>query len=129
MSSHLSSAQISEIKQRLDERFRQLQSEIHDHLVNADDAKYAEIAGQVHDLADESFADLLADLNYTVIDAHVKELQAIEKTLYNIQTNNDYGTCQDCGVEIPFERLQVAPTSTRCVNCQQTYENKFQRGA
>lgn len=129
MSTHLSNSQVNEIKQLLNERFRQLQNDIHDHLLNAEDGKYADIAGQVHDMGDESVADLLADLNYTVIDNHVRELQAIEKTLYQIQTGDQYGVCIDCGIDIPFERLQVAPTTTRCFNCQQDFEKKYKRGA
>ncbi len=128
MSSHLSQEQLNEIKSTLDTRYKALQKEIHDHLINSGDAKYAEIAGQVHDMADESVADLLADLNYTVIDKNVEELKAIEKALYTIQTGGDYGVCIDCGVDIPFERLKVEPTAQRCVDCQSAYEAKFKRG-
>ena len=128
MSAHLSAEQLKQITVQLKERFANLQNEVHEHLMNANDEKYAEIAGQVHDRGDESVADLLADLNYTVIDNHVKEMQTIEKTLFNI-SKKDYGQCVDCGVDIPFARLKVTPTATRCVDCQQSYEDKFQRGA
>lgn len=33
-----------------------------------------------------------------------------------------YGTCVDCGADIPFARLEVLPFSNRCVGCQEAYE-------
>lgn len=30
-----------------------------------------------------------------------------------------YGTCEDCGVEIPFERLEAVPDAVLCINCQE----------
>ena len=30
-----------------------------------------------------------------------------------------YGKCENCGQEIPFERLEARPTATLCVNCKQ----------
>lgn len=29
-----------------------------------------------------------------------------------------YGTCEDCGVEIPFERLEAIPDAVLCIDCQ-----------
>jgi RNA polymerase-binding protein DksA len=34
----------------------------------------------------------------------------------------DYGSCQDCGAVIPFDRLRAQPMATRCVACQQRSE-------
>lgn len=34
----------------------------------------------------------------------------------------DFGSCQDCGCSIPFDRLQAQPMATRCVTCQQRAE-------
>jgi RNA polymerase-binding transcription factor DksA len=33
-----------------------------------------------------------------------------------------YGTCRDCGREIPPERLRVMPEAVRCVDCQRHVE-------
>ena len=33
-----------------------------------------------------------------------------------------YGTCQHCGTEIPFERLQVQPSAKFCVECKDAQE-------
>ena len=30
-----------------------------------------------------------------------------------------YGTCENCGKQIPLERLEAVPTATLCVDCKQ----------
>lgn len=49
------------------------------------------------------------------------ELKDIANTLTAID-EDDYGFCEECDKVIPFERLQVKPTSTLCVSCQQKHE-------
>ncbi len=34
----------------------------------------------------------------------------------------EYGQCVDCGVDIPFARLEAQPAAARCVPCQERYE-------
>ena len=45
------------------------------------------------------------------------ELARIEGALRRIEAG-DYGNCFVCGEEIDVRRLTVAPTSTRCVQCE-----------
>lgn len=33
--------------------------------------------------------------------------------------------CKDCGVQIPEERLKAVPHTTRCVQCQQEAEQRY----
>lgn len=33
-----------------------------------------------------------------------------------------YGTCTDCGADIPPDRLDAVPEAVRCVDCQRTLE-------
>ena len=35
---------------------------------------------------------------------------------------DDIVYCEDCGKQIPPQRLRVVPTATRCVDCQRKYE-------
>ncbi len=34
------------------------------------------------------------------------------------------GICEDCGKPIPAKRLEAIPGATRCVKCQEIYENE-----
>ena len=50
-----------------------------------------------------------------------EELNQVEEALRRIE-NGSYGECIDCGVDIPFARLDVAPEASRCIACQEKVE-------
>lgn len=57
------------------------------------------------------------------LDAHESaELDAIAAALQRMDAGT-YGTCIDCGVSIPFKRLQAAPQALRCIHCQARRES------
>ena len=101
-----------------------LRGEIRAHLLSSDQEQYAELAGQVHDTGDESVADLLADVNTAVLSRLIVELRQVEAALARIG-DGSYGVCEDCGVAIPFARLQAYPAATRCVADQERHEKMF----
>lgn len=43
-------------------------------------------------------------------------LQLIEAALGRLDSG-EYGFCTDCGEDIPAKRLEIDPTTTRCVDC------------
>ena len=49
-----------------------------------------------------------------------KQLDQVEAALRAIAAGS-YGRCQHCHQPIPFERLQILPYATMCVNCQAQY--------
>ncbi|MCW5828650.1 MAG: TraR/DksA family transcriptional regulator [Deltaproteobacteria bacterium] len=53
--------------------------------------------------------------------ADQKILERVDAALQRINTP-DFGTCADCGDEIPFKRLMAVPYSERCVACQEIVE-------
>jgi DnaK suppressor protein len=50
-----------------------------------------------------------------------EEERRIEEARRALAAGN-YGTCVDCGQEIPAERLQAVPEAIRCVDCQRHVE-------
>jgi RNA polymerase-binding protein DksA len=44
-------------------------------------------------------------------------LKAIDAALSRLERGR-YGKCEDCGLNIPLERLRALPLATRCVDCQ-----------
>ncbi|OUS06139.1 hypothetical protein A9Q96_10275 [Rhodobacterales bacterium 52_120_T64] len=46
----------------------------------------------------------------------IVEIHAIKNALLRLE-EGEYGYCEDCGEDIPAKRLELAPTSVRCVNC------------
>ena len=78
MPSVLSDKQINELKKQLKQRFFELREEIRQELLESDNEHFIELAGQVHDMEEESVADLLVDLNLAIIDQHVEEIREID---------------------------------------------------
>jgi DnaK suppressor protein len=117
----LTENQLLEFKMQLKDRFCDVREEIRQELIRSDDQHFIDLAGQVHDLEDESVADLLVDLNLAMIDMHVEEIRDIDASLMSI-ARGSYGKCIDCGIDIAVERLQANLTAKRCTPCQSAYE-------
>jgi|SRR5689334_8520839 DnaK suppressor protein len=63
-----------------------------------------------------------------VVDTRARQLEAIDRAIADIDAGR-YGTCRECGEEIPAARLKVMPFATRCVGCQARVEQGFDRAA
>lgn len=55
-----------------------------------------------------------------------KELSMIEDALQSIEKGT-YGTCDNCGAEIPLERLEAMPMTTMCKKCKEADEQLIDR--
>jgi DnaK suppressor protein len=113
--------QPSTMKARLRERAAQLRAEIQHTLERSSDETHVKIAEQVRDTEDDSFSNLVVDLNLAEIDRDADELRRIDTALARI-SEGSYGVCETCGQEIPEARLQAEPTALRCVQCQELHE-------
>jgi len=56
-------------------------------------------------------------------DRERKLIKKIDQTLERIE-KDDYGYCDDCGVEIGIRRLEARPTATLCIDCKSLQEIK-----
>jgi RNA polymerase-binding protein DksA len=121
MTTRLEPRQLDELRSTLLARARQLRDEIRQTLVKSDSEQYLQIADAVRDLEDESFADLMVDVNFAEIDRDLEELRAVDAAMLRI-ADGSYGTCEHCGRKIDFERLQAAPFANRCFDCQTMHE-------
>src|SRR5688572_26046667 len=79
------------------------------------------VAGTVPDPGDESVATLIKDLDHADVSRDVAELRSLEAARGRMQEGS-YGVCIGCGADIPFARLQAAPSAERCIECQENYE-------
>lgn len=121
MSKRLDGRQVSSLKSVLRDRAARLREEIRQTLLKSDSEQYAQIANEVRDLEDESFADLIVDVNLAEIDRDLDELRAVEDALRRI-AEGSYGSCEECGLVIEPHRLKATPSATRCFDCQTTFE-------
>jgi RNA polymerase-binding protein DksA len=127
MSYKLEADKLEALKASMRSRAVQLRDEIRQTLVKSDLEHYVQIADDVRDLEDESFADLMVDVNLAEIDRDLEELRLIEAAMARINEGS-YGNCEDCDTPIEYERLSAAPFASRCFDCQTSFErNHFQR--
>lgn len=120
--SHLNSKQTHDLEQQLRAQAATLRAEIRDELLRSDDEHFIDLAGRVHDLAEEAVADLLADTSIAIIDRQIGELREVESALRRISSGG-FGLCVDCGEPIEERRLQAMPSASRCIRCQERAEN------
>jgi len=120
----LSDEQLDTLKHLLTAERTRLRGEIHEHLLATDREQYSELAGQVHDAGEESVADLLNDVNVAVLGRLIIELREAEAALERISTGA-YGLCEDCGIDIPYARLQAYPAARRCIEHQELHEKMY----
>ena len=120
----LSQQQLTEFRVWLRAQKAALLEEIRRELLQSDNEHYIDLATTVHDVGEESVADLLSDLDLAVIHRHVNEVRDIEDALQRI-AEGVYGMCLDCEGEVGYERLSVYPTAKRCYDCQDHHEKGF----
>lgn len=94
--------------------------------VNAQD-DYVQLASEVPDPGDLSFANLSVDLGNAAVTRDLHELRAVELARKRIASGT-YGECIFCGYPIPFERLQAMPAAERCAPCQENFERTHHEG-
>ena len=72
---------------------------------------------------DDAVADLETSLDAAAAARESKELREVERAIERLHSP-DFGSCEDCGTDIPVARLQVSLTATRCIACQTRYEKE-----
>ena len=121
MSHNLEPRHTEELRNTLKARARQLREEIRQTLRKSDDEQYTMIADQVRDLEDDSFADLMVDVNLAEIDRDLQELRLIDAAFLRMG-DGTYGICDSCDSPIEIERLRATPFASRCFDCQSAFE-------
>ncbi len=80
------------------------------HHLQEDAANYA-------DPSDRATQEEEFSLELRTRDRERKLIRKIDKTLDRID-KDDYGFCDQCGIEIGIRRLEARPTATLCIDCK-----------
>ncbi len=109
---YMSDDQLEHFKELLLAWKRQLQEEVERtvHHMRDDATNYADPADRA--TQEEEFA-----LELRTRDRERKLIRKIDQTLEKIR-KDDYGYCEQCGVEIGLRRLEARPTATLCIDCK-----------
>ncbi|MGH8492837.1 MAG: RNA polymerase-binding protein DksA [Moraxellaceae bacterium] len=80
-------------------------------------------SGSLPDPNDRATQEEEFSLELRTRDRERKLIKKIDQTLERIE-KDDYGYCDDCGVEIGIRRLEARPTATLCIDCKSLAEIK-----
>ncbi len=122
---NLNQQQKHRLSQVLASREQALREDIRREVSTQDD--YMQLASEVPDPGDQSFANLSVDLGNAAVTRDLQELKQVELARKRMESGT-YGECASCGYPIPFERLQAMPAAQRCAPCQENYERTHGEG-
>lgn len=117
----LDASQLGAISRLLAQRAEELREQIRAKLGEAADAAFS----TDHQWSDSGAALAEAGVEYAEAQRDIVELRAILMALPRIEEGT-YGTCVDCGVDIPAARLIAQPAALTCVACQSGRERRGQ---
>lgn len=111
---------LGKIRQELIERKQLLQEE----LIRLYKERFAD---EVQDAGDQALTSTMEFLSSSLQDSRVEEYNRITRALDMIE-DGTYGICVDCHEPILEKRLKSYPNATRCILCQELYEERLQEG-
>ena len=117
----INTGRYSDLKKMLDERRREILSEVQGRIR---DQREADAWGKVHEVLDageSSEADIQEDLEFALIQMKAETLTKINDALGRLEEGT-YGYCSDCGGEISEQRLRALPFAVRCKPCEEARE-------
>jgi len=106
------------IKKELTKRKQELEDQLIQ--MHEDQTKFPQdVTGQ--DLGDQASSSVMESLRTSLQDTELDEYSRITKALKLIEEGT-YGVCIDCSKKIAEKRLESYPNATRCVICQEEFE-------
>ncbi len=119
--SEKSNERCMKLKKNLLEKKRELWIKVRDEYFRKLGKEYNDQFSNPQDMEDLSLVDLIEDTGLKIADIHKEQLVQMEDALRKLEEGT-YGICDECGVEIDEERLEVMPFTTLCVRCQEKRE-------
>ena len=113
----LDKATLARFGAALERRRTELEQDIRAKLAAARDVAGSAMIDQVIEGGDYANADLIAALDIAEVQRDVIELRELNAARARIDAAT-YGSCVDCGTDIPLERLEAYPAAIRCTACQ-----------
>jgi len=120
----LTQQQTQKLHTAIEQRRDALLAELREDVERVRRDRHDELAGSATDAGDESVATLIADLDHADMGRDLNELRELEAAR-NRLADGRYGTCDDCGGEIGYERLKANPAAVRCIACQTRHEKTY----
>lgn len=107
---------IEAVRKELLERKRELEQD----MVKLEQEKFIEDAGG-QDIGDQTLNSMMENLRSSLQDTKIGDYKRIVDALTMID-DGTYGICSDCQKPISEKRLKSFPNATRCIACQEAFE-------
>ena len=107
-----------EERQRVEHALARLRDE---HAGSLDDEVEEVSPTADNNLAETASATLGREIDYTLGDNAEQVISEIDAALERIE-DGSYGTCSNCGEEIPRARLEANPWASLCIDCKRRAE-------
>ncbi len=120
MSTHLTAGQRALLEAALQQRQRQLDRQLSEHLGGQSRAEHTRELVQ-QDVREVAQREEEREIDMAISDLETRELGVVSAALRRLQSG-EYGRCVDCDGEIPFDRLKAEPWALRCVACESARE-------
>lgn len=76
------------------------------------------------DMGDQATAETDRNFMLRLRDRERMLLKKIDETIDRIDNNEDFGICEECGLEIGIKRLEARPVTTYCIECKTRQEEE-----
>ena len=124
--SEMAQTRYAELKQILEERRREILSEVQEKMRDVRSEGPSSEGQGVLDAAETSEADIQDDIEFALIQMKSETLKRIEEALARLDEGT-FGYCFECGDEISERRLRALPFAVRCKDCEEAREIAAQR--
>jgi DnaK suppressor protein len=115
------SNRLEELRKYLIKRREAIVKEAKEEIAKYISGENRQLVDTALDDGDWAVVDISEDINLMRLGAHRKALHDIDESLRKIKEGT-YGICEECGEEISGKRLQVMPTASLCISCQENKE-------
>ncbi len=120
------SERYDELKQMLEDRRREILSEVQSRIKDVRSEGAGGLTAGVVDAEETSVADIQEDIELALIQMKAETLTRINEALGRLEENT-YGRCNECGQEISPQRLRALPFAIRCKDCEEARERAMER--
>ena len=123
--SHLTAGQRALLEADLVQRQHQLDRRLSEHHEGRSRAEHAR-EQLLQDGDDAPQRENAREVDLALSDLELRELGEVSSALRRLH-GPSFGLCNDCGVEIPFDRLKAEPWALRCIACETEHEKRAPR--
>lgn len=119
----LNAATLQDLSRQLDAREAELGREVQALSAEQEDTPTRNPRNQVEDDGERSEQNARETVRHAERQRDMLELREIAAARERLQAGS-YGSCIDCGTDIPLARLQAQPWAARCITCQEKHEQR-----